>query len=347
MCRFACPVALAENRETLTPAKKMEFIYLIGKGYKKPVPELIEPVYKCTACLHCFTYCGHKNMIMHVYYSARNELKNYANQKISAVIEKYRDNYMKTSNPFGEKLSERFKELQSVNYSGGKDVLFFPGCTEANFYSETTNRIYKLIKKIYPMAEFIQTENNCCGYPLLNIGLMDEFLDNARAISKEVNKFKIVITNCPACAFILKNAYSGAGITLKPKILTLIEIISGILDKISQTSENGEVIYHDPCYLSRYQKIISEPRKVIKKLGWRPIEYEWNGIDSECCGASVSQLFPELSDEIARRRINQLDHTVYAEKRLITSCPSCRRRFSKTLNIDVYDVVDEFAKRVL
>lgn len=347
MCRFACPVAIAEARETVTPAKKMELIYLIGRGYKEPKQELIEAIYKCTGCLHCFTYCGHKNMIMHVYYSARNELKNYAGENIRAVIEKYRDNYMRTSNPFGDKLRERFKELQSENYSSGRDVLYFPGCTEANFYPETTNRVYKLIKKIYPGAGFIQSRNYCCGYPLLNVGLMDEFLDNARMVSEELNKFKLVLTNCPACAFILKNAYAGAGIRLKPEVLTIIEVISSVSDRFSERKDGVEVIYHDPCYLARYQHIISEPRTIIKRLGYAVIEYAWNGIDSECCGASLSPLFPELSDKIAKRRINQLNYSNYTQKRLITACPSCRRRFSKTLNVEVYDLAEEIAKNLL
>ncbi len=347
MCRFACPVALAEARETVTPSKKMELLYLIARGDRKPSSELIEPIYKCTGCLHCFTYCGHKNMIMHVYYSARNELKNYANERIRTLIEKYSDNYRRTSNPYGERFTLKFKEMQSIYNIPGRDVLFFPGCTEANFYPETTERIFRLIKKFYPMAEFIQSKHYCCGYPLLNTGLMEEFLENARIISYEVNKFKIVMTNCPACAFVLKNIYSGAGISLKPQILTVIETISGALNRFPHASESADVIYHDPCYLSRYQKIIAEPRKVLQKLGYSIREYEWNGIDSECCGASVAPLFPELSFKIAERRINQMDSSTYSNRRFFTSCPSCRRRFEKSLNMKIYDVADEFAKRVL
>lgn len=347
MCRFVCPVALAESKETLTPATKMSFLYLLGKGYKEPIPELIEAIYKCTGCLHCFTYCGHKNMIMHVYYSARDELKSHAGKNIASVIEKYRDNYRRTSSPFGEKLIDKFKEIQLLSKSRGREILFFPGCTEVNFYSETTKRIFQLIKKIYPSAEFIQGDNFCCGFPLLNVGLMDEFQDNASKISQELNKFKLVITNCPACAFILKNVYSQTGITLKPRILTVIEMITGVLDKISQVYDNKEAIYHDPCYLSRYHKIISEPRKILQRIGYKIVEYGWNGIDSECCGASLSALFPELSQEIANRRLNQLDDSLYNEKPLITACPSCRRRFFKSTNRDILDVADEFAKIVI
>ncbi len=347
MCRFACPVALAEARETVTPSKKMEFLYLIGGCHRKPSPELIEAIYKCTGCLHCFTYCGHKNMIMHVYYSARNELKYCADDKIRGLVEKYSDNYRRTSNPFGDKFTQRFREMQSVHNAPGRNVLFFSGCTEANFYPETTERVFRLIKRFYPEAEFIQSKHYCCGYPLLNFGLMNEFIENARIISQEINRFKIVITNCPACAFILKSVYSGAGITLKPEILTLVETISGFLNRFPQTSERTDVIYHDPCYLSRYQKIIAEPRRILQKLGYSITEYEWNGIDSECCGASVAPIFPELSSEIAKRRLSQMDNSIYGKRRFFTSCPSCRRRFSKSLSMEVYDVADEFAKMVL
>jgi Fe-S oxidoreductase len=347
MCRFACPVALAEARETVTPAKKMEFLYLVGKGYRKIGPEIVEPIYKCTGCLHCFTYCGHKNMIMHVYYSARNELKNYADEKIKNVVEKYKDNYLKTGNAFGERSLEKFRELQRANRTGKTGVLFFPGCTEANFYPETTNRIFKFLRKIYPDLEFIQGEHYCCGFPLLNTGLMEQFLDNARKIMGYLNKFKIVLTNCPACATFLKNVYAGAGIILKPEVLTVLELISNVLDKVGQSSEGKSAVYHDPCYLTRYNRIITEPRKILKKIGFAITEFAWNGIDTECCGASVSSFFPELSRMIAKRRLSQIDDSTYSQYEFVTACPSCRRQFSKIMNKDVLDVSDEFVKKVV
>lgn len=347
MCRFACPVALAEPKETLTPAKKMEILYLMGHGFKKLDPEFIEPLYKCTGCLHCFTYCSHKNMLMHVYYSARNDLKNYADDKIKSVIERYKSNYLRTRNPFGENSVKKFRELQSANMTGKAGVLFFPGCTEANFYPDTTNRIFKMLQRIVSGTEFIQNSHYCCGFPLLNSGLMEEFLDNARDVSGYINRFKIVVTNCPACATFLRNVYSGAGIILKPQVFTMLEILANTLNRFSPAPEQGEVIYHDPCYLARYNKIIEEPRRILESMGLKVKEFPWHGIDSECCGASLSSFFPKLSQEIGSRRLNHFDDLSYSQYEFVTACPSCRRHFSKILNKEVSDVADEFIKRVL
>ncbi len=347
MCRFACPVALAEAKETVTPAKKMELIYIIAKDKIKPSAELIEPLYKCTGCLHCFTYCGHKNMIMHVYYSARNELKHYTEEKIKFKIEKFKNNYLTYSNPFGEKLQKRFKEILDRIATSKSMVLLFPGCTEANFFPETTERVFILLKKIFGQVELAAERNFCCGFPLLNSGLFEEFIDNARMVSEYLNKYRIVVSNCPACVTMLKNVYKGAGIEVKPVVTTAVELLAEHIDRFSKREPVNEAIYHDPCYLSRYLNVIKQPRSVMNASGFKVIEFAWNGIDSECCGASLSYLFPSLSEEIARRRIMQINADSYRSMPLITSCPSCRRRFSQTLKSEVYDVVDEFAKSVL
>lgn len=345
MCRFACPVALSESKETLTPAKKMELIYLIAKGYKNPSPEIVEPIFKCTGCLHCFTYCSHRNMIMHVYYTARNEFGGFASDRIRAVIEKYRWNFANTANPFGNKIKATLNEIYRYEDGRSRDVIFFAGCTEPNFFPDTTSRVFRLAKRIFPNILLYRFENNCCGFPLLNAGLLEEFRANAFKVAENLRNFKLVISNCPACVFVLKSLYKGMGIEINADIFTTVEIINKFQGEKNAVKEDKQIIYHDPCYMTRYRHVFTEPRALLRSMGYTVIEFNWNGIDSECCGAPVKPFFPSLSEDISRRRLTQIAE--FIEFPLATSCPTCRWRFQKTLGKEVYDVADEYARRNL
>jgi Fe-S oxidoreductase len=235
---------------------------------------------------------------------------------------------------------------RSIN-PDGKDALYFSGCTELNFFPDTTRRIFSALRKFLPSIEFIKTKHHCCGFPLMNMGLLDEFMDNARELTMYLNKFKLVLTNCPACAFIIGSVYRHSGINLKVNCLTVVEFFEKISEKINVESGDFTALYHDPCYLARYKRITREPRELLRKMGCNIKEFSWHGIDTECCGASLSSLFPDLADGIARKRLGMAPEDSGDNIPLVTSCPSCRKKFASVSNRVTMDVADEFAKRII
>jgi len=347
MCRFACPVAQTEARESVTPTAKMTMLYLIGKGFIKPSPELIDPLYKCTNCLHCFTYCAHKNMILPVYYSAREELRKFAREEIYQKAEKYKTNYLSSGNPFGASIYNKLNEILPGTGGSKKGVVFFPGCTESKFFPESLSHVYNLIRKIVSGSVAYKELNNCCGYPLMNAGLMDEFRDNAVKVAQNFNDANLIISNCPACVYVLGGIYSGLDIVIKPPVITAVEFfvknLNGLMLRTEDNKKNA--IYHDPCYLGRYRKIYEEPRLLISAMGIEVSEFSWSRVDSECCGASVSHLFPDLSHNIGKKRLDSVPPG--SGGALFTSCPACRMQFSRISSKMVFDVAEEIAKRVL
>ena len=86
-------------------------------------------------------------------------------------------------------------------------------------------------------------------------------------------------------------------------------------------------MFHDSCYLGRYNDIYDEPRRVLSRIpGVKLVEAEQSGDRGLCCGAGGGQMFKE--EEEGDQRVSDL-----RTKQLLDSgaqcvadaCPFCTR----------------------
>ena len=72
---------------------------------------------------------------------------------------------------------------------------------------------------------------------------------------------------------------------------------------------SGCAVYHDPCYLGRYNGIYDPPRRLIDALGLRRLEMPRNREDSFCCGAGGGKIWMQEEEGVSQRpailRINE------------------------------------------
>jgi heterodisulfide reductase subunit D len=90
-----------------------------------------------------------------------------------------------------------------------------------------------------------------------------------------------------------------------------------------------KVTYHDSCELGRSLGLYDPPRELIASIpGVELVEMERSRDKSACCGsgAGVKSGYPELSDAIAKKRIEMASKT--GASVLITSCPWCYENLS-------------------
>jgi Fe-S oxidoreductase len=109
---------------------------------------------------------------------------------------------------------------------------------------------------------------------------------------------------------------------------------------------NESIVFHDSCYLGRYNNIYDEPRNIIHNItGKKPVEMPKNRRDSFCCGAGGGRMWME--ENIGTRINAERTREALKEKPTIiaTSCPYCMTMFEDGLkeenvqeNIRVLDI---------
>jgi Fe-S oxidoreductase len=90
------------------------------------------------------------------------------------------------------------------------------------------------------------------------------------------------------------------------------------------------VVYHDPCYLGRYQNIYTEPRAIIAQQA-SLIEAPRNHERSFCCGAGGGLAFlgEETGERVSHVRARELADT--GADTIATACPFCNTMFRDAL----------------
>jgi Fe-S oxidoreductase len=87
----------------------------------------------------------------------------------------------------------------------------------------------------------------------------------------------------------------------------------------------GRVVFHDSCYLGRYNDVYDSPRKILESIpGVELVEVPyWNKNRGLCCGAGGAQTFMEEQGEkrVNVKRTLQLLDT--GAKTIASGCPFC------------------------
>jgi Fe-S oxidoreductase len=141
---------------------------------------------------------------------------------------------------------------------------------------------------------------------------------------------KRIVTTCPHCLHTLKNEYPafGGNYSVIHHSQLINELLcSGKLKLNTQTIKDDQlsnITYHDPCYLSRHNHLITEPRNDFDKIGLSLVEMQRHGLMSFCCGAGGAQMWKEEEHGSGRVNANRFQE---AQKTgasvLAVGCPFC------------------------
>jgi Fe-S oxidoreductase len=198
-------------------------------------------------------------------------------------------------------------------------VLFWVGCAAS--YDERAKKIARATAKLLKQGgvdfAILGQEENCTGDPARRAG--NEFLfamlaeGNAATINgyKEKGGARTVVTTCPHCFNTLKNEYPDFG--LHVEVVHHTDYLLGLLAEGKLVPRNpvaGRVVYHDSCYLGRYNGVYDPPREILKRIpGVELVEPEyWTKQRGLCCGAGGAQMWMEEQnkDRVNVKRTLQL-----------------------------------------
>ncbi len=341
--------------------KKEPVLPLIGNENKKEGSVAEEVIWECTTCGACMEVCPvfieHVPKIVDM---RRNlvEMKSKFPEELLLLFE----NMEQRSNPWGIAPADRVKWASEINakpFEQGKtEYLFYVGCFGA--FDARSRRVTLATTKILDAADvswgILGKDELCCGESLRRLG--NEFVFD-RMAQQNIKMFaekgvKKVITQCPHCYSTLKNDYRQYGVELD--VVHHTELINNLIRegklKPNQTEGLGNVVFHDSCYLGRYNNIYEAPRQAVTAItGQVPIEMERHRSNGFCCGAGGGRMWME---ESIGKRINIVRVEEALQKNAETicvCCPYCMTMFEDGLKdknaddkVQVLDLAEIVAK---
>ena len=209
------------------------------------------------------------------------------------------------------------------------EILYWVGCTGA--LEERNMKVSAALVKVFQAAGvnfgILGIEESCCGDPARRMG--DEYLFQTLC-QKNIETFKKynvkkIVTACPHCFNTLMKEYPQFGGSFQ--VVHHTQFISTLMRegklKFSPSAEGSKVVYHDSCYLGRYNEIYSEPRDILKATGAKPVELRRSGSQSFCCGGGGGHMWMEEEPD-KRVNVKRTEEVLLAKPDMVaTACPYC------------------------
>jgi Fe-S oxidoreductase len=304
------------------------------------VPNIVHPdvLWACTTCRACEEQCPVLISYVDKIIDMRRNLvmvKGEFPHELAKPFQGMESN----GNPWNLSRSDRGGwadglDVPTMSDKPGATVLFWVGCAAS--YDDRAKRIARatasLLKRAGVDFAILGVEESCTGDPARRAG--NEFLfamlaeGNAATVKgyQDQGGARTVVTTCPHCFNTLKNEYPDFG--LKVEVVHHADFLLGLVaeGKLEPTERvEGRVVYHDSCYLGRYNGIYDPPREILRRIpGVELVEPEyWTKQRGLCCGAGGAQMWMEEQnqDRVNVRRTLQLLDT--GATTIASACPFC------------------------
>ena len=201
----------------------------------------------------------------------------------------------------------------TVGYRGGTGregrVAFLSGCVQDQWFRPTNRAAIGLLVMAGYRVEAPESQT-CCGALAAHDGKAVEARSLAKTNTSAFSAYDMVVATAAGCSAHLREYrhWAGGGEEIGSKTLDITVAVaraieSGLLPTLDQ--DLGEIGVQDPCHLRHAQRVVDEPRAILKAAGYRTIEIDPAGM---CCGAAglYTVLQPEASRELGNQKAEQI-----------------------------------------
>jgi Fe-S oxidoreductase len=313
---------------------------IVGKAFDE------EFIWHCRTCSACMEVCpaliDHVDTLMEL---RRNEvlIQGRIPEEAGRALKLYETN----GNPFAPQ-SERTDWINRMGVRvvgpGEKvDVLYWIGCcvTFDPQKHKIAEDLCRLLTKCGIDFGVLGEDEKCCGDPARVMGQEMLFQQTAKEQVEllKQREFKVLLTGCPHCYNVIKHEYKQFGGNFN--VVHHSEYIHEMLDRGMLKPQFGterKYVYHDPCYLGRYQKIFDPPREIVKSIpNAQLLEMKNRREKSLCCGAGGGHYWMDLKrgERINNLRVKQAQAA--GADTIVTGCAYCMHMLQdsvKLLNCD-------------
>jgi Fe-S oxidoreductase len=356
-----------------------------GEGESRELIERVgfEPIWDCVTCGACMEECPvfieHVPTIMDMrrfMVMEQSNMPETAQQTLQQLEQRghpWRGTQLTRTTWIEEMAAEG---VEVPMFDGSQEYLYWVGCTGA--LQERNVKVTKALVRLFVEAGVsfgvLGGEEGCSGDPARRLG--QEYLYQLQA-EQNIATFKAkgvqkVIANCPHCYNTIAHEYpqfapdgeAGKFETVHHSVFLAQLIAEGKLRPDATNAQTGarpgglsekSATYHDPCYISRHNSIIDEPRSVLAATGTRAVEMQRCKRGTFCCGAGGSHMWVE---ESRGTRINDVRTTEAVDTGadlIAVACPFCMQMFESSVGnvpaavergVQVFDLAELLEKSV-
>lgn len=317
-------------------AAKLDALPLYGNLFSE------NELWSCTTCYACVHECP--AMIEHVddIVDVRRHLT-MIESEVPQGVKRVLEGIERAGNPWRLPARERSAWSEGLNVptlaeKEQVDVLYWVGCAPS--YDERSKRVARAMVQLMQQAgvdfAILGEEETCTGDPARRMG--EELLYQSQAQTNiETMKqysFKQVVTTCAHCFNTIKNEYPQFGGTagVDYQVVHHSEFLAGLVaaGKLSPvTPVEEKVVYHDPCYIGRYNDVYDAPRELLRSIpGVELTEApERNRERAMCCGGGGGNVWMEGWGKKGINVIRLEQLTTNEPQTLAMGCPFCMVMF--------------------
>ncbi len=335
-CQEVCPAY--NTGKILSPAAlEVNKRYHLKHGTTDvPMLDLIseEAVWACTSCGACVDICPVGNEPMRDILDIRRNLA-MMESSFPKELETSFKGMERNANPWNVSQSERLKWAEGLNVptieeNPAPDILWWVGCAPAtdSRAQKTAQAFAKILNAAGVNYAVLGRNESCTGDPARRAGREDIFFGLASQNVEVLNEVapKRIVATCPHCLHTIKNEYPafGGDYTVIHHTQLINELVGAGKISMNLDGDNMKITFHDPCYLSRHNKIVDAPRDALKSAGVETVEMPRHGMKSFCCGAGGAQMWKEEEEGSARVNMTRFEEAKATGADVVAvGCPFC------------------------
>ena len=345
-CQDVCP-AYASGK-SLNPMQIIhdvrdyanEHAGLLLKG-QSPEEDMIsrfgeEAIWACTTCNACVEACPvnieHVPKLTDARRHLMMERMEFAPEvedtvmPLMAMIE----NLESDSNPYGIPMHERgdWAADLDVKVAEPAEYIYFAGCAAS--FDERNKKVARdtisIMKEAGLDVGILGMQEGCTGDAARRAGneYLFQMLAETNLATFEELGVKKIVASCPHCFHTLGTEYKDFG-GQDIEVMHHSQLIDHLQKegKLPEPKHEGNITYHDPCYLGRIGGETEAPRSAI---GGVDIETKNHGKSSFCCGAGGSQMWMEEKVDDDHDRVNIIrakELAATGADTVAVGCPFC------------------------
>ncbi|MBI2894100.1 MAG: (Fe-S)-binding protein [Deltaproteobacteria bacterium] len=307
------------------------------------VPSVISPevLWACTTCRACEEECPVLISYVDKIVDMRRDLVTYG-KHMPADLQKPFDGMESNGNPWSFARMDRTAWTEGLGVRTMKEhpkaeVLFWVGCAAS--YDDRAKKIARATARLMTLAKvdfaILGAEESCTGDAARRAGNEYLFQTLAQKNVETLGRYgvKKIVTTCPHCFNTLGNEYPDFG--GKYEVVHHTVFLQDLLSQgklVPRRSVAKKVVFHDSCYLGRYNDVYAPPRKVLGAIPGIELVEARDGTGRSaaldrglCCGAGGAQFWKEEEHGKVRVSTERTDQLLATGAGVIASgCPFCQ-----------------------